>query len=171
MSRIVLTFEECVQIETLISKRVSLSDIARKLGRHRSTVTREIRRTTEGTSVRKYPIGILKSMYRATAAQMQANKRARHAGRPSSLNQYSQKVLIKKIRNNHLIPAQVVAKHLKLFSNTTVIYTWINHNKIKGLSNEDLPMNDKRFKRGSNKHFLKFTRKMPLNLGLHNIIR
>lgn len=164
--RVLLTFEERVQIETLISQRVPLTEIAKRLKRHRSTITREIRRTTEEATERKYPIGILKSMYRATGAQMQANKRARNAGRPSSLNQYSQKVLIKEIRNNHLTPSQVVAKHPKLFSNTTIIYNWINHNKIRGLSNEDLPMDGKRFKRGSNKRFLKFIRKNAVGSGI-----
>ena len=153
MIRTPIDFEERIKIELLIKERYSLAKIAERLNRSRSTITREIRRGTADSPQdnRNYPTNLIKSMYRARDAQFRSQNRRHHAGRPSSLTQYKRQIIQREIHEHHFTPGQVVAKHRRLFSNTTVIYTWINHNQIPGVSSDDLPMHGKRFLRNINR--------------------
>lgn len=155
-----ISYEERIKIELLIQEGYSLIRIAERLNRNRSSITREIRRGTADNKKDnlRYPTKLLKSMYRARDAQFRAQNRRHHAGRPSSLTNYKKQVLQTEIQQHHFTPGQVVAKHRRLFSNTTVIYTWINQNKIPGLSNQDLPMQGKRYRRNINRALNKYRR-------------
>ena len=148
-----ITYETRIKIELLLKEGYSLANIARRLNFNRSTITREIRRGTQDSPKNNlnYPTNLIKSMYRARDAQFRAENRRHHAGRPSSLTQYKRQVIQQEIHEHHFTPGQVVAKHRRLFSNTTVIYTWINHNQIPGVSSDDLPMHGKRFRRNINR--------------------
>lgn len=148
-----ITYETRIKIELLLKEGYSLANIARRLNFSRSTITREVRRGTQDSSKnnRNYPTNLIKSMYRARDAQFRAENRRHHAGRPSSLTQYKRQIIQQEIHEHHFTPGQVVAKHRRLFSNTTVIYTWINHNQIPGVSSDDLPMHGKRFRRNINR--------------------
>ena len=148
-----ITYETRIKIELLLKEGYSLAKIARRLNFSRSTITREVRRGTQDSpkSNLNYPTNLIKSMYRARDAQFRAENRRHHAGRPSSLTQYKRQVIQQEIHEHHFTPGQVVAKHRRLFSNTTVIYTWINHNQIPGVSSDDLPMHGKRFRRNINR--------------------
>ncbi|APS41803.1 Mobile element protein [Weissella jogaejeotgali] len=153
-----ITYETRIKIELLLKEGYSLANIARRLNFSRSTITREIRRGTQDSPKNNlnYPTNLIKSMYRARDAQFRANNRRHHAGRPTSLTPYKQQVLKKEIHDHHYTPGQVVAKHQRLFSNTTIIYTWINHNQIPGVTEKDLPMQGRRFKRSINRQLNRY---------------
>ncbi|SCZ65331.1 Helix-turn-helix domain-containing protein, partial [Thiohalomonas denitrificans] len=62
-----LTHEERYQIGALMELGFSQAEVARKLGRNRSTISREVRRNRQGTR------------YQATKAQRMSDKRRREA--------------------------------------------------------------------------------------------
>lgn len=150
-----LTFEERIKIETLLKEDRTLIYIAQKLGKNRSTITREIRRGTTGNPNERTPTRFLKFMYTAREGQYIVDKHVRQAGRRSSLNSYKTKVLQREIHERHYTPGAVAARHPKLFSNSTIIYTWINRKKIPNVTYHDLPMQGKRFKRSIVKNMYK----------------
>ncbi|WP_404975649.1 IS30 family transposase [Weissella paramesenteroides] len=153
-----ITYETRIKIELLLKEGYSLANIARRLNFSRSTITREIRRGTQDSPKNNlnYPTNLIKSMYRARDAQFRADNRQHHAGRPTSLTRYKQQILKEEIHDHHYTPGQVVAKHRRLFSNTTIIYTWINHNQIPGVTEKDLPMQSRRFKRSINRQLNRY---------------
>lgn len=150
-----LNFEDRVKIETLINAKVPISQIAINIGVSRSTVTREIRKVTlygatQDSSSKTLPTKLVKSIYKATAAQEIYERNKRH-GRPSSLTEHKKKVLVHEIAEKHLTPEQVRVRHPNLFSNANIIYSWINQGRIEGLNaKEHLPMRGKRYMRKRN---------------------
>ena len=155
-----MTFEDRIKIETLLKEGKSLIYIAKELKRNRSTITREIRRATTDDPNNKTPTRFLKFLYRARQAQQTTELRRKNAGRPSTLNRYKIQILEREIHEKHYTPLQVRDKHPKLFSNTTIMYSWINRRKIPNVTNKDLPMQGKRFMRSNTKAYYKNKREL-----------
>lgn len=147
-----LTFEDRVKIETLINAKFPISQIATNIGVSRSTITREIRKvvlygSNQDDHSQKIPTKLVRSMYKAVMAQELYERNKRH-GRPSSLTEHKKKVLVHEIAEKHLTPEQVRVRHQNLFSNSKIIYSWINQGRIEGLNARDhLPMRGRRYMR------------------------
>ena len=148
-----LTETDRYKIEALLEGKQSLSEIARLLGRNRSTVYREVRR---GTIKRIQPDWTLKKKYRANMAQSDYLKRCRN--RERSLKIGKDKLLEEHIRSkitkSHFSPDAVIgeikAKGLpfKGMICTKTLYNYIEAGIFSGIDKNHLWQKSKKRKRG-----------------------
>ena len=122
-----LTLEERVLISYLVKQGFSLSEIARRLGRHRSTISRELRRNRCHGVDRSYRYS---RAHRRTIARRRRSRRNRH---------YFERdfALVRKLLRQDLSPEQVVG-HIRRFGllrrrlSHETIYQYIWRDKTLG---------------------------------------
>ncbi|MCO6183673.1 helix-turn-helix domain-containing protein [Leuconostoc fallax] len=145
-----LRLEDRVKIETWIHEGYSLATIATRLGFSRAAITKEIQRSTRHRTMGfKRPSRITKTMYQAIEAQSLANqkKRSKIVYDPKSLTDKTKKEIKQRILEYKWSPEQILAKSKTIRVSVRTIYNWINKNQIQGLSNSDLRMKGKLYKR------------------------
>ncbi len=149
-----LTLTDRVKLETWIGEGYTLSQIATRLGFARSTITREIQRATKN---RRFGMLIgachTKRMYRALEAHQLAEykKHSKLTMCPRKLSNHRKAVIKKRILEDKWSPEQIVHSSRNFGVSVHSIYNWINRNQIEGLSNKNLRLKGKRYKRALSK--------------------
>ena len=122
-----LTLDERVLISYLVKQGFNLSDIARQIGRHRSTISRELRRNRCHGIDRCYRFS---RAHRRTVARRRRSRRNRH---------YTERdfALVRKLLRQELSPEQIVG-HIRRFGlmrrrlSHETIYQYIWRDKAMG---------------------------------------
>ncbi|EKK21193.1 Transposase [Fructilactobacillus florum 8D] len=142
-----ITFEDRVKIEMLLRQRVKFSDIALQLGVSRATISREISRSLPDNWPNKFKA----VRYTAEGAQYRANQRRHSRDNYTKRTKKHETYIRKRILEDKWSPEQIVYGTKGFDISPHTIYTWINYNKIPGVSNSDLRHKGKRYKRAMNK--------------------
>ncbi|KMK53631.1 DNA-binding transcriptional activator MarA [Fructobacillus sp. EFB-N1] len=149
-----LTLADRVKLETWIGEGYTCSQIATRLGFARSTITREIQRATKN---RRFGMSIgachAKRMYRALEAHQLAKykKHAKLTLCPRKLTNHRKAIIKKRILEDKWSPEQIVHSSRNFGVSVHSIYNWINRNQIEGLSNKNLRLKGKQYKRALSK--------------------
>ena len=134
-----LTYEDRIIIEDMLrsNRKYSLQNIADKLGRNKSIISREIKRNSEYKWIERW--ARYKRIYSAKIAQGKYEKRKRNAGRKSkilkdrALKQYIEERILKDKWSPEEV-AGYIKKHKLKFSiqpSFQLIYYWIEKKYIK----------------------------------------
>lgn len=172
-----LTLEDRIEIEGLLDRGISRAQIARQIGVHRSTITRELRRGSwqpehDHANLRPYLRNKLNTrhshdrLYLAGQAQLQADDRKRQSHLPSRMG-YDRLVdwVITQLRKGWT-PAEIAGRvgvefpdDPRMRTSTETLYAWIYHPKQqhRGLR-QYLPRGHKKRRRvkGRNVHRERF---------------
>lgn len=144
-----LSSEERGKIEAWLFEDVSQSEIAHRLGRHRSTISREIKRNSEP----RKPNSIASLPYQASSANNLASMRKANCGTTTKATVHNVKT-IKKYLDMKWSPEQIAnaVRSIKICRNT--IYNWI-YKKIIDFDIKKLRHHGKRYKRKNKGRVLK----------------
>lgn len=127
-----LTLEERVKIEVLWSQGKRMADIAKILGRHRSTISREIRRTQDFEDYKelmpKKRMKILR--YNAKSAELKSRIRKQNIGRKSVYSSYIGRKINKYLMKKYS-PEQISCGTSDICVSTNTIYNWIYQGRLK----------------------------------------
>ncbi len=85
----------------------------------------------------------------------EANKHSKIKLRPRKLPDHRATIIKKRILEDKWSPEQIVYSQRHFRVSVRCIYNWINHNKIPGLSNKNLRLKGKRYKRALSQKILK----------------
>lgn len=133
-----LTLEERAKIELLWNQGKRMADIARVLGRHRSTISREIRRTQDFDDYKEFmPKKRMKILrYNARSAELKSRRRKQNVGRRSLYSSYNSRKINKYLLKKYS-PEQIACGTKDVTVSTNTIYNWIYLGKLK-LKRSDL---------------------------------
>lgn len=115
-----LTAEERGQIEAYLGEGVSQAEIARRLNRHRSTISREI---NHGSEQRKKK-SLASLPYQATSAGNLARIRKNNFGTTTKATAHNTKTIMKYLEMKYS-PEQIANAIRSVKVCTSTIYTWI----------------------------------------------
>lgn len=115
-----LTPEERGKIEAYLDERLSQAEIARRLDRNRSTISREIKRGSE----QRGRNSIARLRYQATSAQNIARMRKRNCGTKTKATIHNTRTILKYL-NMKYSPEQIVNAVRSVKVCRATIYNWI----------------------------------------------
>lgn len=140
-----LTERERYEIEVLLKEKRTPSYIAEKLGRHKRTIEREIKKGT--VKLLKSDLSY-KKQYCAEVAQRVYDNNAKNKGpnlkigNDHKLAEYIEKKIVKKKYSPDAVIGKIKAKQLK-FKNyicTKTLYNYIDQGVFVNITNKDLPI-------------------------------
>ncbi|WP_181398757.1 MULTISPECIES: IS30 family transposase [Apilactobacillus] len=137
-----LSFEERIKIEDYLEQGLNQSQIALKLGRNRSTISREIKRNVPDYN----PLSIANVRYLGSSANNVANLRRSNIGLTTKLNK-NRKIIVEEHLKRKWSPEQIangLKRTLKVSTNT--IYNWIYERKLD-FRIKDLRLRGRRYKK------------------------
>lgn len=108
-----LTIEERIKLEALLDADVSLNEISKQLGRHRTTIYRERRR-----------VGVLSPKYTANKYQEQARRNMSRDQSSKGPSKDTIKIIEEKILNDQWSPEQI-SNWLRKHKQESPCHTWI----------------------------------------------
>lgn len=135
-----LSSEERGQIEAYVREGVSQAEIARRLDRHRSTISREIKRGTE----QRKKNSLASLPYQATSAGNLARIRKKNCGTTTKATIHNTKTIMKYL-NMKYSPEQIANAVRSVKVCTSTIYGWI-YKKIVPFDIKKLRNRGKRYK-------------------------
>lgn len=141
-----LNLEDRVRIEMLIQMGENFSTIANQLGVSQSLIAIEIDRSVPD----RLPNRLKKFQYNARQAQYLSGKRIIRSRRENAKYKLTKRraaYIKKRILEDKWSPEQIVHATPNLGVGITTIYTWINRNKLPGVTNKNLRHKGKRLKR------------------------
>lgn len=163
---------ERYKIEVFLEQKMPVQQIARILGRARSTVYREIQR---GTRTRLHWDLSEKRQYRADIAQRDCREKARHKGpelkigKDHRLEEHIRTKILKELYSPDALIGEIKAQGLKFEGMicTKTLYNYIDAGIFSGISNENLWQKRKRKK----KAYRQIVRASRTNRGAKSIER
>ena len=135
-----LTAEERGKIEAYLDEGLRPAEIARRLDRHRSTITREIQRGTEARKANS----IARLPYQASSAQNIAKLRKKNCGVTKKATIHNIKTILKYL-NLKYSPEQIAHSVKSVKVCTSTIYNWI-YSKTIDFNIKKLRRHGKRYK-------------------------
>ncbi|WP_256969022.1 IS30 family transposase [Enterococcus faecalis] len=135
-----LSAEERGQIEAYLREGVSQAEIARRLDRHRSTISREIKRGSEQRKKKS----LASLPYQATSAGNLARIRKKNCGTTTKATVHNTKTIMKYLDMKYS-PEQIANAVRSVKVCTSTIYTWI-YKKIVPFDIKKLRGHGKRYK-------------------------
>lgn len=135
-----LTPEERGKIEAYLDEGLSQAEIARRLDRHRSTISREIKRGSE----QRGRNSIARLRYQATSAQNIARMRKRNCGTKTKATIHNTRTILKYL-NMKYSPEQIVNSVRSVEVCRATIYNWI-YSKVLNFDIKRLRHHGKRYK-------------------------
>ena len=135
-----LSSEERGHIEAYVREGVSQAEIARRLNRHRSTISREIKRGTE----QRKKNSLASLPYQATSAGNLARIRKKNCGTTTKATIHNTKTIMKYL-NMKYSPEQIANAVRSVKVCTSTIYSWI-YKKIVPFDIKKLRNRGKRYK-------------------------
>lgn len=135
-----LTAEERGKIEAYLDEGLRPAEIARRLDRHRSTITREIQRGTEARKANS----IARLPYQASSAQNIAKLRKKNCGVTKKATIHNTKTILKYL-NLKYSPEQIAHSIKSVKVCTSTIYNWI-YSKTIDFNIKKLRRHGKRYK-------------------------
>lgn len=114
-----LNIEERIKIESYLEQGVSQAEIARKLGRSRFTISRELKRNKPDSTN-----GLVIAPYFGSSAQNLANIRRAEIGTKTKLSKYNKRLIEEHLRLKWS-PEQIAYGLRKVNVSTNTIYNWI----------------------------------------------
>lgn len=135
-----LSPEERGMIEAYLDEGLSQSEIARRLNRHRSTISREIKRGSEERKANS----LARLRYQATSASNLAAMRKRNCGAVSKANPHIVKTILKYLKMKYS-PEQIAHAISNVNVCTSTIYNWV-YRKIVAFDIKKLRRKGKRYK-------------------------
>ncbi len=114
-----LDIEERIKIESYLEQGLSQAEISRKLGRSRSTISRELKRNKPDSAN-----GLVIAPYFGSSAQNLANIRRAEIGTKTKLSKYNKRLIEEHLRLKWS-PEQIACGLRKVNVSTNTIYNWI----------------------------------------------
>lgn len=130
----------CDLLEAYLKEGVSQAEIARRLGRHRSTISREIKRGSE----QRKKNSLASLPYQATSAGNLASLRKKNCGTTTKATVHNTKTIMKYLDMKYS-PEQIANAVRSVKICTSTIYTWI-YKKIVPFDIKRLRGRGKRYK-------------------------
>lgn len=124
-----LTSEERGKIEAYLDQGLSQAEIARRLGRARSTICREIKRGSE----KRKPNSLAALRYQATSANNLSKMRKKNCGASTKATIHNTKTILNYLEEKYS-PEQIAHAVRSIKVCTNAIYNWI----YRGLINYDI---------------------------------
>lgn len=146
-----LTERERYKIEVLLKEKMETFKIAKRLGRHKRTIEREIKR---GTVQLLNSDLTYREEYCADTAQMIYDERAKNKGpdikigKDHKLANYIEKKIIKHKYSPDAVIGEIKAKGLEFDTSisTKTLYNYIDQGVFVNITNKDLPVKKNRKK-------------------------